>query len=107
MSVQFNHVLLAARDRQASASFFAHLFGLPEPTSWGPLTSVSLTEGVHLQCAEPRVEEIQMQRVAFLVDDDTFDQSYTRIQATGLEHGLDPQGTQPGQMNTHHGGRGV
>lgn len=107
MSVQFNHAILAARDRHASASFFAHLFGLPEPTSWGPFTRVSLTEDVHLQFAEPAVDEIQMQHVAFLVDDETFDQIYTRIQATGLEHWADPQGTQPGQINTHHGGRGV
>ncbi|WP_227978689.1 VOC family protein [Deinococcus terrestris] len=69
--------------------------------------SVVLEEGVHLQFAEPGVPEIQMQHYAFLVDDDTFDQVYGRMQSSGLEHWADPQGTLPGQINRHHGGRGV
>ncbi|SMB93298.1 VOC family protein [Deinococcus hopiensis] len=107
MSVQFNHAIIAAHDRHASASFFAQLFGLSEPTFWGPFASVTLEEGVHLQFAEPGIPEIQMQHFAFLVDDPTFDQIYERMQLSGLEHWADPQGTLPGQINTHHGGRGV
>src|ERR1700741_3619466 len=68
--VTFNHTIVAARDRQASATFLADLLGLPEPTSWGPFTSVELDAGVFLQYAEPPVEEIQMQHYAFLVDDE-------------------------------------
>ncbi|MVN86330.1 VOC family protein [Deinococcus sp. HMF7620] len=107
MSIRFNHAIIAAIDRQASASFFAFVFGLPEPVSWGPFTSVTLEEGVHLQFAEPAVAEIQMQHYAFLVDDDTFDQIYGRLQAGEFDHWADPQRALPSQINTHHGGRGV
>src|SRR3712207_8599500 len=51
----------AARDRHASASFFTELFGLPEPTEWGPFVIVALDHGVFLQFAERGVADIQMQ----------------------------------------------
>ena len=89
MSVTFNHTIVAARDRQASATFLADLLGLAEPTSWGPFTSVELDAGVFLQYAEPPVEEIQMQHYAFLVDDELFDRAYGRLRDRGIEHWAD------------------
>src|SRR5690348_10889586 len=96
MSIRFNHTIIAARDRHVSATFFTHLFGLPEPTAWGPFVSVGLDEGVFLQFAEPDINDIQMQHYAFLVDDRSFDEIYARILQGGLEHWADPQATLPG-----------
>ena len=107
MSIKFNHTIVAARDRHVSAAFFSHLFGLPEPTTWGPFVSVMLDEGVFLQFAEPGINDIQMQHYAFLVDDRSFDEIYARILQGGIEHWADPQMMLPGQTNTNHGGRGV
>ncbi|MGN6361039.1 MAG: VOC family protein [Thermomicrobiales bacterium] len=107
MSVVFNHTIIAARDRHESAAFFTHIFGLPEPTLWGPFAIVALAHGVFVQFAEPNVTDIQMQHYAFLVDDASFDAIYERIVAGGIAHWADPQGTLPGQFNTNHGGRGV
>jgi catechol 2,3-dioxygenase-like lactoylglutathione lyase family enzyme len=106
MAVTFNHTIVAARDRHASAAFLAELLGLPEPTSWGPFTSVELDAGVFLQYAEPQVDEIQMQHYAFLVDDETFDAMYARVQAQALAHWADPRMATAG-INTNHGGRGL
>lgn len=107
MTVAFNHTIIAARDRHESASFFTKLFGLPEPTLWGPFAIVALDQGVFVQFAEPNVAEIQMQHYAFLVDDDSFDVIYQRILDGGIDHWADPRLTLPGQINTNHGGRGV
>jgi catechol 2,3-dioxygenase-like lactoylglutathione lyase family enzyme len=107
MAVAFNHTIIAARDKQASASFFTALFGLPEATTWGPFAIVTLADGVFVQFAEPNVAEIQMQHYAFLVDDERFDAIYGRIVAAGIDHAGDPRWTTPGQINTNHGGRGV
>lgn len=107
MSIRFNHTIIAARDRRISAAFFTHLFGLPEPTAWGPFASVRLDEGVFLQFAEPDINDIQAQHYAFLVDDRSFDEIYARILQDGIEHWADPQKTLPGRINTNHGGRGV
>jgi catechol 2,3-dioxygenase-like lactoylglutathione lyase family enzyme len=107
MPIAFNHTIIAARDRHASASFFTELFGLPEPTEWGPFVIVTLDHGVFLQFAEPGVADIQMQHYAFLVDDASFDALYGRLVAAGIAHWADPQGRLPDQINTNHGGRGV
>jgi catechol 2,3-dioxygenase-like lactoylglutathione lyase family enzyme len=89
-------------------SSFVSCSSSPEAPSWGPFTNVQLDEGVLLQFAElPRVDDIQMQHYAFLVDDDLFDRAYARIQAEGIEHWADPELTRPGHTNTEHGGRGV
>lgn len=35
--VHFNHLAVAAKDKQRSATFLKDLLGLEEPTSWGPV----------------------------------------------------------------------
>lgn len=107
MPVAFNHTIIAARNKDESASFFTNLFGLPEATQWGPFAIVTFADGVFVQFAEPGVADIQMQHYAFLVDDATFDAIYGRIVAANLDHAGDPRWTTPGQINTNHGGRGV
>ncbi len=107
MTIAFNHTIIAARNRDESAAFFTSLFGLPEPTLWGPFAIVTLDHGVYVQFAEPDVGEIQMQHYAFLVDDPSFDAIYGRLRDGGIDHWADPQLALPGQINTNHGGRGV
>lgn len=106
MSVTFNHSILAARDRHASARFLADTLGLGQPTSWGPFTQVQLDAGVSIQFAEPPVAEIQMQHYAFLVDDIRFDEILARVQSRGIPYTADPNPSHPQQINTNHGGRG-
>src|SRR4051812_43542239 len=60
MTVTFNHTIIAARDKNASAAFYRELLELPEAPSWGPFVNVLLDEGVLLQFAEPPLD-IQMQ----------------------------------------------
>jgi catechol 2,3-dioxygenase-like lactoylglutathione lyase family enzyme len=104
--VTFNHAILFAADKRESASFFASVFGLPDPVAWGPFLSVRLDQGGLVQFAEASFE-IQPQHYAFLVTEDDFDGIYRRIAAAGLEHWADPQMSRPGTFNTNHGGRGV
>jgi hypothetical protein len=79
--------------------------GLSQATTWGPSSIVVLGDGVLLQFAEPPVD-IQMQHYAFLVDDETFDAIYARVQRDRIEHWADPRMSIGGQVNTNHGGRG-
>jgi catechol 2,3-dioxygenase-like lactoylglutathione lyase family enzyme len=107
MSVSFNHTIIVARDRNASARFFRELLELDEAPSWGPFTNIQLHDGTLLQFAEPPVEHIQMQHYALLIDDELFDRAYRRLVERGVEHWADPQMKRPGETNTGHGGRGV
>jgi hypothetical protein len=56
ISVHFNHLAVAAKDKRRSATFLANLLGLPQPVAWGPFLSVTLDDGVRLDYAEPGVE---------------------------------------------------
>lgn len=106
MTVSFNHCIIFAENTQASASFFTHLFDLPDATAWGPFLSVRLEHGVVLQFAAPGIV-VQPQHYAFLVSEEEFDAIYARLLTAGVEHWADPQCSQPDEYNRNFGGRGV
>lgn len=108
MSISFNHTIVAAHDKQASAAFLAELFGLPEPAPFGHFMVVALDHEASLDYAEvPGDEEIRPQHYAFLVSEDDFDAIYGKISSRGLAHWADPRGGHPGEINRRDGGRGV
>ncbi|QIZ39702.1 VOC family protein [Saccharopolyspora sp. ASAGF58] len=106
MTTLFNHTIVAARDKQVSASFFTAMFDLPPAEPGGPFLTVYLDAGVTLLFAEPGIE-FPPQHYAFLVTEEDFDGIYARIQEAGLDHWADPHRKLPQQYNTNHGGRGV
>jgi catechol 2,3-dioxygenase-like lactoylglutathione lyase family enzyme len=106
MAIAFNHTIVHARDRRASANFLASLFGLPEPKPFGPFLDVDLSNGVTLAYLETD-EDIQTQHYAFLVSEDEFDAIFGRIRESGLTYWADPARSKPGEINHHFGGRGV
>lgn len=108
MTIQFNHTIVAARDKQESAGFLTELFGLPEAKPFGHFLAVALEHGVSLDFADTAGDEpIRPQHYAFLVSEDDFDAIYGKIAARGLEHWADPRGSRPGEINRNDGGRGV
>jgi catechol 2,3-dioxygenase-like lactoylglutathione lyase family enzyme len=106
LTVRFNHVAVAAKDKRESATFLANLLGLAEPTAWGPFSSVALDDGVRLDYAEPGIE-FPGQHYALLVSDDVFDRALERIKAWGVRFWADPAMRSPNEINTNHGGRGI
>ncbi|OMB93988.1 bleomycin resistance protein [Mycobacterium sp. NS-7484] len=108
MAITFNHTIVAAKDRQASADFFTELFGLPDAQEFGPFLAVTLNHGVSLDYAQaPPDAEIAVQHYAFLVSEDEFDAIYGKIEQRSIQHWADPHGQHPGEINHHDGGRGV
>ena len=110
MPVTFNHTIVAARDRHASARFYREILEAADAPSWGPFTNLLLDGGVMIQFDDLPVEaypEIQNQHYAFLVDEALFDRAYARLCERGVEHWADPRRSRPGETNAGHGGRGV
>ena len=108
MPIEFNHTIVAARDKRASAEFLTELFGLPSPVPFGHFMSVTLEHGATLDYADvSEGQEIRPQHYAFLVSEDDFDAIYGKIRSRGLEHWADPGRQRPGEINTRDGGRGV
>jgi catechol 2,3-dioxygenase-like lactoylglutathione lyase family enzyme len=105
MSVVLNHTIVHARDRQASAAFLADILGLAAPTPFGPFLVVQVDNDVSLDFLQ--VRDPKPQHYAFLVGEPDFDAIFGRIRERGLPYWADPHHTQPGEINTNDGGRGV
>ena len=107
MPVQLNHTIAHAKDPEAGARFLAEVLGLPEPTKFGPFDVVEVDNGVSIDFIAAGDHPIEPLHYAFLVTDEEFDQIWDRIKALGIQWYADPGGQQPGEINTHDGGRGL
>lgn len=107
MTIKLNHTIVHSTDKRTAATFFAELFGLPEPTPFGPFLDVAVANDVTLAFLDADGMDVQTQHYAFLVSDAEFDEIFGRIRARGLPYWADPGRRRPGQINTNDGGRGV
>jgi catechol 2,3-dioxygenase-like lactoylglutathione lyase family enzyme len=106
MTVQLNHTIVAAHDKQTSARFLADILGLEVSPQYGPFVPVQIPNGVTLDYMDAG-GEITPQHYAFLVSEDEFDTIFARIQDTGLTFWADPFHHRPGEINRNDGGRGA
>ena len=107
MTVKLNHTIVHSKDPQAAAEWFAGVFGLPQPTPFGPFMDVQVGNEVTLAFLSAGDMEIQLQHYAFLVSEAEFDQIFGRVKARKAKYWADPMMKQEGKTNTHFGGRGV
>lgn len=106
MAVQLNHTIVWVRDKRESATFFAEVLDLAEPTRYGPFLVVEVDNEVSLDFHD--VEgEVHPQHYAFLVGEQDFDEIMARIRERGLTFWADPAQEQRGEINSNDGGRGV
>ncbi|MFE9608707.1 VOC family protein [Streptomyces sp. NPDC006012] len=106
MTVNLNHTIVSARDKQASAKFLADILGLQVSPQFGPFTPVEIPNGVTLDYMET-ADAITSQHYAFLVSEEDFDVIFARIKDAGLTYWADPAHNRPGEINTNDGGRGT
>lgn len=107
LSVELNHTIVSARDREESAEFLAGVLGLKVGAPTGPFLPLTTGNGVTLDFATvPAGQEVAGQHYAFLLSEDAFDASFARIRAQGLDYWADPAGALPGEINHRGGGRG-
>ena len=106
MTAKLNHTIVHARDKRASADFYAKVFGFAEAVPFGPFLDVQTANDVTLAILETD-EPFDPQHYAFLVSEAEFDEIFGRVQASGLDYWADPGCKRKGETNTHFGGRGV
>lgn len=105
MSIQLDHVVIPARDKQRSAEFLAGILGLkPAPPS-SSFTPLRLSNGVTLDFMNAR--DFRPQHCAFRVDESEFDSIFDRIRDSGTPFYADPGRREPATINHRFGGRGV
>ncbi|MBV8186118.1 MAG: VOC family protein [Alphaproteobacteria bacterium] len=100
-----NHIIIPAKDKDASATFLADILGVQPGAQWGPFRPVPTSNGVTLDFVDSK--DVRTQHYAFLVSDEEFDASFGRIEKAGITYYADPHKTEKGTINHHWGGRGV
>jgi catechol 2,3-dioxygenase-like lactoylglutathione lyase family enzyme len=104
MTITLNHTIVPAHDKQASAQFFAEIFGLGYMRGGGHFAPVQVNDTLTLDFAE--AETFGVHHYAFHVDDEEFDAILVRVRAAGLPYGSEPWSLANGRLNHRSGGRG-
>ncbi len=106
MPIQFNHLIVHARDSRTAAHFLTNLLGLPQPTPSGPFLAVETANGVTLDFIDGE-GDIPSEHYAFRATEAEFDDIFDRIRMQELAYWADPGQRRPGEIYHHAGGRGV
>ena len=105
MEITLNHTIVPAHDKEASARFFADIFGLSYDGVAGHFAPVRVNSTLTFDF--DTCERFDMHHYAFHVDDAAFDAILGRVRAAGLEFGSHPFDAENGKLNDWNGGRGV
>jgi catechol 2,3-dioxygenase-like lactoylglutathione lyase family enzyme len=105
MPITLNHTIVPARDKEAAAQFFAHVFGLRFEGASGHFAPVHVNDTLTLLFDEGNT--FDSHHYAFHVDDGEFDAILGRVKAAGLPYGSAPWSLEDGKLNDWNGGRGV
>jgi catechol 2,3-dioxygenase-like lactoylglutathione lyase family enzyme len=103
--IVLNHTIVPAHDKQASAAFFARLFGLSFQGGDGHFAPVRVNETLTLLFDDR--ESFESHHYAFHVGDAEFDAILQRVQGAGLTFGSAPWALDDAKLNDWNGGRGV
>ncbi|PCC68632.1 Glyoxalase-like domain-containing protein [Nannocystis exedens] len=100
MAITLNHTIVPARDKVASARFFADIFGLRYDGEVGPFAPVRVNDSLTLDFGDDD-GGFEAHHYAFLVDDAEFDAIFARVRAAGLPFASSPHGGFDNQISRY------
>ena len=104
MTVQLDHLLVPAGNRNASARMLAGLLGVPwAESSIGPFSAVYVNDGLTFDFDE-WPDPIPPIHYCFRVDQQEFDAILSRIRAAGIPYRSNVHGPVDNAVNTAFGG---
>ena len=103
MAIFLDHTIIPANDKEASARFFAKIFGLEYKGPWGHFAPVKVNETLSMDFDNR--SDFESHHYAFIVSDDEFETIFERVKDEGLEYGSGPMQDDM-QINHAHQGRG-
>src|SRR5262249_33413845 len=116
MTIRLDHTIVPAKDKIASAKFFAEMFGLRVEPDTGHFAEVQVNQRLTFLFADeaeawggPGFDPGtgRSHHYAFHVSDSEFDAIFCRVKAKGIPYGSDPFSHTNGRINTRRGGRGL
>ncbi len=103
MSITLDHTIVPARDKVASARFFASIFGLPYDGPVGPFAPVRVNDALTFDF-DDRWKQFEVHHYAFHVSEEEFDAIFSRVKQAGLVYGSQPWSLE--DMKVADAGRG-
>lgn len=116
MAIELNHTVVPARDKVASARFFARILGLLfDEGAVGYFAPVKVSDSLTMDFAAAdswttdfaEGDKIDVHHYAFKVAEEDFDPIFSRIKAEGIAYGSEPNALENMDINHRDGGRGV
>ena len=105
MAIVLDHMIVPSRDKEASARFFARVFGVPYQGPMGHFAPVQVNQSLTLDFDNR--EGFEPHHYAFHVSEEEFDAIFGRVKAEGILYGSDPWSLENRQINRRRSGRGV
>ena len=105
MTIELDHTIIPARDKDEAARFFARIFGLDYGGPGGHFAPVEVND--RLTFDFDNASEFEHHHYAFHVSDDEFDAIFGRIRAERIVYGSGPRSHQNMELNHRNGGRGL
>jgi catechol 2,3-dioxygenase-like lactoylglutathione lyase family enzyme len=115
MAIVLDHTIVPAKDKVASAEFFAEIFGLKVKPGQGHFAQVQINESLTFDFADepeawggPGFDPMsgKSHHYAFHISEAEFEAIFGRVKAKGLAYGSGPYNHTDGQIYTRRGGRG-
>jgi catechol 2,3-dioxygenase-like lactoylglutathione lyase family enzyme len=105
MAITLNHTIVPAHDKEASARFFAQIFGLTYEGPVGHFAPILVNDTLTLDFDNR--DRFESHHYAFHVSEAEFDAIFDRLKATSSSYGCGPRSLDDMQINSRRGGRGV
>jgi catechol 2,3-dioxygenase-like lactoylglutathione lyase family enzyme len=103
MAITLDHTIIPARDKIASAKFFAKLFGLKCDDPLGTFAPVRINDALTFDFDDRR-QGFEVHHYAFHVSDEEFDAIFGRVKDAHLPYGSQPWSRE--DMQVRHVGSG-
>ena len=104
MAIVLDHTIVPAKDKVASAEFFAKIFGLKYEGAMGHFAPVQVNDALTMDFDNR--EGFESHHYAFKVSEEDFDEIFTRVKAEGLAYGSGPFAQDNMEINRRRDGRG-
>jgi catechol 2,3-dioxygenase-like lactoylglutathione lyase family enzyme len=98
--------VIKCRDKKRSSAFLARILGCSAAVPFYHFMVVQLANNVSLDFME-KGGPISVQHYAFLIDENEFGATFSRIRDEGLRYWADPGKSRPNEINHNDGGSGV
>jgi catechol 2,3-dioxygenase-like lactoylglutathione lyase family enzyme len=104
MAIVLDHTIVPAHDNEASARFFARIFGLNYDGTVSHFAPVRVNQELVLDFDTCTTFDVH--HYAFRVSDPEFDAIFQRVKDEGISYGSGPRSSDNMEINHRGGGRG-